>query len=67
MERCLLHACRLFNPDKKIVLSQFFYMWDDDAFYAAPADLDTKAANFARPTTKLWEGDGDGVVFRHAS
>jgi len=46
-----------FNADKKNRPAQFFYMWDDDAFYAALRTLDTKAANFA-PDNKLWEGDG---------
>src|SRR5688572_9249798 len=46
-----------FNPDKKNRSAQFFYMWDDEAFYAALRTLDTKSANFA-PDNRLWEGDG---------
>jgi hypothetical protein len=37
--------------------AQFFYMWDDEAFYAGLRTLDTKPANFA-PDNRLWEGDG---------
>ncbi len=37
--------------------AQFFYMWDDEAFYAALRTLDTKPANLA-PNNRLWEGDG---------
>jgi hypothetical protein len=37
--------------------AQFFYMWDDEAFYAGLRTLDTKQANFA-PDDRLWEGDG---------
>jgi hypothetical protein len=46
-----------FNPDKKNRPAQFFYMWDDEAFYAALRTLDEKPANFA-PDNRLWEGDG---------
>lgn len=37
--------------------AQFFYMWDDEAFYAALRTLDQKPANMA-PDNRLWEGDG---------
>src|SRR4051812_8890080 len=37
--------------------AQFFYMWDDEAFYAGLRTLDTKPANHA-PDDHLWEGDG---------
>lgn len=37
--------------------AQFFYMWDDTAFYAALRTLDTKPFNGA-PDDRLWEGDG---------
>ena len=37
--------------------AQFFYMWDDTAFYAALRTLDTKPFNGA-PDNRLWEGDG---------
>jgi Carbohydrate family 9 binding domain-like len=46
-----------FNADNKNRPAQFFYMWDDEAFYAALRTLDEKPANFA-PDDKLWEGDG---------
>ncbi len=35
---------------------QFFYMWDDEAFYAALRTLDQNPANHA-PDNRLWEGD----------
>jgi len=37
--------------------AQFFYMWDEDAFYAGLRTLDTKPANNATDD-RLWEGDG---------
>jgi hypothetical protein len=37
--------------------AQFFYMWDEEAFYAGLRTLDTKPANNA-PDNRLWEGDG---------
>ncbi len=37
--------------------AQFFYMWDEEAFYAALRTLDTSPANHA-PDDRLWEGDG---------
>jgi len=37
--------------------AQFFYMWDDTAFYAALRTLDSKPFNGA-PDNRLWEGDG---------
>lgn len=45
-----------FNDDLRNRPAQFFYMWDDEAFYAALRTLDTKVANFA-PDDRLWEGD----------
>src|SRR5882762_5326323 len=33
-----------FNADLKNRAAQFFYMWDDEAFYAALRTLDTKPA-----------------------
>ncbi|MEM7388065.1 MAG: sugar-binding protein [Verrucomicrobiota bacterium] len=39
------------------VESQFFYMWDDTAFYAGLRTLDTKLFNGASDD-RLWEGDG---------
>src|SRR5262245_6060510 len=36
---------------------QFFYMWDDTAFYAALRTLDSKPFNQA-DDAHLWEGDG---------
>jgi hypothetical protein len=35
---------------------QFFYMWDDEAFYAGLRTLDESPANFA-DDNHLWEGD----------
>jgi hypothetical protein len=43
--------------DVKERAAQFYYMWDDEAFYAALRTLDTKQANHA-PDDRLWEGDG---------
>jgi hypothetical protein len=37
--------------------AQFFYMWDDEAFYSGLRTLDEKPANHA-PDDRLWEGDG---------
>jgi len=37
--------------------AQFFYMWDDEAFYAGLRTLDQRQANHA-PDDRLWEGDG---------
>ena len=34
---------------------QFFYMWDDDNFYAGLRTLD-KSQHNASPDDKLWEG-----------
>jgi hypothetical protein len=45
------------HPDWKNRAAQFFYMWDDEAFYAALRTLDEKPANLA-PDDRLWEGDG---------
>lgn len=46
-----------FEPDIKNRAAQFFYMWDDEAFYAGLRTLDQKQANPA-PDDRLWEGDG---------
>ncbi len=49
-----------FGPDSKVLhdrAGQFFYMWDEEAFYAGLRTLDTRPANFA-PDDRLWEGDG---------
>jgi hypothetical protein len=45
-----------FNANLKNRAGQFFYMWDDEAFYAALRTLDQKPANNASDKT-LWEGD----------
>src|SRR5437016_4444076 len=45
-----------FNADLKNRAAQFFYMWDDEAFYAALRTLDQKPANNA-DDEHLWEGD----------
>jgi hypothetical protein len=37
--------------------AQFFYMWDDEAFYAGLRTLDSSPANLA-DDAHLWEGDG---------
>ncbi len=44
------------NDDLRNRAAQFFYMWDDEAFYAALRTIDAKIANFA-PDDRLWEGD----------
>jgi hypothetical protein len=46
------------NPNERA--AQFFYMWDDDAFYVGLRCLDTKQVNSAPPAS-LW--DGDSVEF----
>jgi hypothetical protein len=46
-----------FHPQTGERAAQFFYMWDETAFYAGLRTLDTKQANFA-PDDRLWEGDG---------
>ena len=46
-----------FHADVKNRAVQFFYMWDEHAFYAAYRALDQKPANHA-PDDRLWEGDG---------
>ena len=45
-----------FNADLRNRAAQFFYMWDDEAFYAALRTLDEKPANLAADD-QLWEGD----------
>ena len=45
-----------FHPQAKERAAQFFYMWDDQAFYAGLRTLDSKQANPA-PDDRLWEGD----------
>ncbi len=45
-----------FNEDVRNRAAQFFYMWDEDAFYAGLRTLDEKQANNA-PDDQLWEGD----------
>src|SRR5262245_2028946 len=37
--------------------AQFFYLWDDEAFYAGLRTLDSSPANLA-DDAHLWEGDG---------
>ena len=46
-----------FHPNLKNRGAQFFYMWDDTAFYCGLRTLDTAKANQA-PDDRLWEGDG---------
>ena len=45
-----------FHPQVKERAAQFFYMWDETAFYAGLRTLDTKQFNQA-PDDRLWEGD----------
>lgn len=45
-----------FNADLKNRAAQFFYMWDDEAFYAGLRTLDQKQADLA-DDDHLWEGD----------
>ncbi|MDB6121399.1 MAG: hypothetical protein JWQ71_392 [Pedosphaera sp.] len=45
-----------FNGDLKNRAAQFFYMWDDEAFYAALRTLDQHPADNA-DDGHLWEGD----------
>ena len=45
-----------FENDIKNRAAQFFYMWDDEAFYAGLRTLDEKQAN-PSPDDKLWGGD----------
>ena len=46
-----------FHKDRKNRPAQLFYMWDDDAFYAALRTIDQHLANTA-PDHRLWGGDG---------
>src|SRR5207253_4901577 len=46
-----------FEPDLTNRAAQFFYMWDDEAFYAGLRTLDEKQADNA-DDAHLWEGDG---------
>jgi hypothetical protein len=46
-----------FHPNLKNRAAQFFYLWDDEAFYCGLRTLDTARANLA-PDHQLWEGDG---------
>src|SRR5436190_20934413 len=46
-----------FHPNLTNRAAQFFYMWDETAFYAGLRTLDQKPANRA-PDNQLWEGDG---------
>ena len=45
------------HPNAKNRPAQFFYMWDEEAFYAALRTLDEHPHNEA-PDDRLWEGDG---------
>ena len=45
-----------FDADLENRAAQFFYMWDDTAFYAGLRTLDKKQADPA-PDDRLWEGD----------
>ena len=46
-----------FHPNQKNRPAQFFYLWDDEAFYAGLRTLDEQPANPA-PDDRLWLGDG---------
>lgn len=48
------------HPDLENRAAQFFYMWDDDAFYIGLRGLDKKQANIA-PLASTY--DGDAVEF----
>ncbi len=43
-----------FHPDYKNRAAQFFYLWDDEAFYVGLRTLDEKMFS---PISPLWEGD----------
>lgn len=43
-----------FNPDVKNRPAQFFYLWDDEAFYVGLRTLDEHAFS---PEAPMWEGD----------
>ncbi|MEK7675829.1 MAG: hypothetical protein AAB676_08365 [Verrucomicrobiota bacterium] len=45
------------HADLRNRAAQFFYLWDEEAFYAGLRTLDAKPANHA-PDRQLWEGDG---------
>ncbi len=45
-----------FHADLRNRAAQFFYMWDNEAFYAGLRTLDEKQADHA-PDDRLWEGD----------
>ncbi len=45
------------HPDAKNRPAQFFYMWDEEAFYAGLRTLDEHPHNGAADD-RLWEGDG---------
>jgi hypothetical protein len=45
-----------FHADLRNRAAQFFYMWDDEAFYAGLRTLDQKQADLA-DDDHLWEGD----------
>src|SRR5688500_10281830 len=44
-----------FEPNVGNRAAQFYYMWDDEAFYAGLRTLDQAQANPA-PDDRLWEG-----------
>jgi hypothetical protein len=44
------------NPGLKDRAAQFFYMWDDEAFYAGLRTLD-RSPHSSAPDNHLWEGD----------
>lgn len=46
-----------FEPNLGNRAAQFYYLWDDEAFYAGLRTLDQAQANPA-PDDRLWEGDG---------
>ena len=43
-----------FHPDRASRPAQFFYLWDEQAFYVGLRTLDTSTFS---PVTPLWEGD----------
>ena len=52
--RAVCTPVEYFHPDRKNRPAQFFYLWDDEAFYVGLRTLDEKLFS---PMHPLWEGD----------
>jgi hypothetical protein len=52
--RAVCTPVEYFHPDQKNRPAQFFYLWDDEAFYVGLRTLDEKTYS---PEHPLWEGD----------